>query len=754
MAKHTPTPFDETITNFDIVHQSLFEFPDIADIGPVLMKSILYEQDLMDNLLIKILGGKSRNTIKQFGNRLSHRAYPPGWPEVSWSMGEEPPDENGGSGGGSGGSGGGSGGGGDKDGDGDWENPRGADHGKVSFHFGSKTEKKLDAKFQQMEASGDEPIMEVPEWMIRAFPALPLMMTDITYDQKEFPIKRRYVRMMASLVGVDTDKLLDAILDSDTMKENPGAVNNLYVSFHVKLWDMAEPAKHYLFDFFSKTAMFMEETGNASQRADTRSIDGKWRPPHKPFKKKHTATPYEDGGGYEGEEVEGSMYGVFLQDDYFKSTIQFNGLEFAEFNMDALDAIPDLKTIYYSNQDKFHADGVTLKEEYYASTGDLYISTGYVAHTKAQIEGFIKNYRCPRAKPLVSDDHKYRWALRVNSPVKFKTFVTDAAGGVSEVDRLLPGHVYAVADDGSLYMEEACLSALIESGELTQIAYYRIHKDGIDMVNVLYPLGGMYINDTETDRFDATYVFGLDHPFAIAAPFFPDLVMEYKNYEAADAFYTSLQASILVSDVVYVDTPWWHTLIKVIALVIVAVVSYVSGFTLAQAIFAVMKALLVMIALTIATKIIMALFDNALLATILVVVISVVSGQYNNIANLAQNLAVNLPQLLAEFSNLMSTLYAGYVQSGVQGLQEEYLAFMDEQQDKENALIMSAGLGSSMDISILLDQPEETSYTEAVMFIVDPATYLKGFENFTSMGVDLLAQERIFDQTLQAKQII
>jgi hypothetical protein len=605
-----------------------------------------------------------------------------------------------------------------------------------------------------MEANGDEPIMEVPEWMIRAFPALPLMMTDITYDKKEFPIKRHYVRMMASLVGVDTDKLLDSILESDSMKENPGAVNNLYVSFHVKLWDMAEPAKHYLFDFFSQTAQFMEATGNMPKAADARSIDGKWRPKHKTHNSHYGVTPYEDGGGgYEGEDG-GAMVGVFLKDDYFKSTIQFNGLEFAEFNMDALDAIPDLKVIYYSNQEKFHADGVTLKEEYYASTGDLYIATGYLAKTKAQIKGFIKNYRCPRATPLVADDHKYRWALRVNSPVKFKTFITDAAGGVSEVDRLLPGHVYAVADDGSLYMEEASLSALIESGELTQIAYYRVHKEGIDMVNVLYPLGGMYINDTETDRYDATYVFGLDRPFAIAAPFFPDLVMEYKNYEAADAFYTSLQASILVSDVVYVDTPWWHTLLKVIAIVVVAVVSYVSGGTLSEAMFAAMKALLVMIALTIATKIIMAVFDNAILATIMIVALSVVSGQYNNILGLAQNMVVELPQLLAEFANLMNTLYAGYAQNGMQGLQEEYLAFMEEQQDKENEMIMSAGLGSSMDISILLDQPDETSYTDANLFIVDPATYLKGFEDFTSMGVDLLAQERIFDQTLEAKQII
>jgi hypothetical protein len=434
----------------------------------------------------------------------------------------------------------------------------------------------------------------------------------------------------------------------------------------------------------------------------------------------------------------------------------YKKLEFMEFNLDALGNDEELHKIYYSDSSRFKNG--ELKEEYYASTGDLYLDAGYEAKTQAQVKGYMRNYSCPRAKPLLADDHPNRHFLRVNSPVTVNVLTQNEEGSIVEVERLLPGHLYSVSEAGGskvLLDSPSGLMLSVEAEMLEKVSYYRIHAEGIDQITLVGPKSGLFIDDGSSDQFDNIYVFGLDKPFAVSIHFFPDLVMEYKYYEAANAFYTSVHASILVSDVKYVDVPWWTILLKVVILVVTAVITYISGGTLTAVMMSILKTAVVMFMVNLATMIVMGFFgEDAWLATLLVVAAAYLSGNYDNLIGAFQNGAASLSGILTEFSSLMNTLYSGYNQYQIQDAAKEYEAVMDMIKQEENVwAVVLFGIESKMDIGILF-QDEKQPVGNSQLSIMDPSTYLASFEQFTEIGVNLLDVDRTFDNVLEAKQIL
>lgn len=681
-------------------HQPVAPYPDIRDVSGLILEAGRQDNyDFMERLQAQIVGGVNGNNINAIKNRLDNKSYPLGWPEVRIFKGYIPDTDP-------------------------------------------------DAE------PGEKEEMEVPEMFLEAFPCAPMRIAGINARNPDFPIEELTwgkVRSYALAFGTDVGMAVNGIeaeiranaLDDSIPEEEKLVdedIDNVFFSPTVRLWDVCEPAKHYLFDFFKN----LHEEGitglSEEEQEQTRGPDGS-----KQFK---------------GE----NLTAVTVRHE----EVYNQGIRFAYLNLYDLDwgDINNPETVFYYNADKFTETG-ELKEEYYASTIDLYLTCGYIAYTFADVRTFMQTGEGVRAKPLVPDSHPRRQRLRVDNPVRTRVIVNrpegeDGTPGVSEiVTELLPGRTYERIDENTLEeilpeIQNEDLGGVLEGEvgtERIDIRYYRVHEGGVEVIRVVAPQA--YMNTVALD--DEEEYFGLvggavslENINEAAVPFFPAIVAEYKPHDKSDAFASSWHVTITTYEIVKYSTNWFSIILTVVFIAVSVFMPYIRGVQGALTAAIIGRQIAYTFAMFIIAKVMYGIFaDDPLLAALVTIGIAFAAGDYSNIAGLFNNMAISLPKLLMEFGSLLQRLQQGIAAQSIQDGMDEIAAmqqqYIEQQEEQNDMSVAFAANVNTMDPSLFYS--EETTI-EPPRFILQPQSMMDAQLNFNNIGFEIMDVQRNIDQSL------
>ena len=588
------------------------------------------------------------------------------------------------------------------------------------------------------EAEKEE--MEVPEILLEAFPCSPIRIGGINAGTPGFPVeklRRGNVNSYGLAFGTDINAALNGILNDRNV--DPAEIDNVFFSPTMRFWDVAEPTKRYMFDLF-KTLIDNDIVGlSEEEQEDTRVEDGS---KHFNFSNLTTISVRH-------EEVYNQGFGFAYLGNY---DISWGDIQSPE-------------TVFYYNKDKFHPNG-ELKEEYYASSIDLYLTCGYIAYNAYNVRAFMATGRTHRAEPLVPDNHPRRYRLRVDSPVTARIVVRrppgedGTPGGEELVTTLLPGRTYERIDEYTLEeiipeIQNEDLGGTLE-GEIgtarIDIRYYPVHEGGVEVIRVVNPIAWM--NTAAID--DEEEFFGLvggavdlENINEAAVPFFPAIVAEYKPHNKSDVFAASWHVTITTYDIVtYSGSNWFMMAIQAIALASYIFMPALGGAVGAAVTAQVATRAATAFAMFVIAKIAYGIFaDIPLLAAAIVIGAGLAMGGYAQLSSMFSNMAAELPQLLIKFGQMLDQLMTGVYQQQLQGvvsdiedLQEQYNQMLEESGYVERPTML-------MDPSLFID---ETSYVmEPPKRLVTPQTSMDQFLDFPNVGVNILDPQREIDESLQ-----
>lgn len=682
-------------------HQPVAPYPDIRDISGLILETGRQDNyDLTERLQAQIVGGVNGNAINAIKNRLNNKSYPLGWPTVRILKGYIPSTDP-------------------------------------------------DAE----EAEKEE--MEVPEMFMEAFPCAPMRIGGINARSPEFPVEGLTwgkVRSYALAFGTDVGMAVNGIeaeirsqsLDPNIPEEEKlkdEDIDNVFFSPTVRIWDVCEPAKHYLFDFFKQLAEGGITGLTEEEQEETRVEDGS-----KHFKRENLTNVQ-----------------VFHEEVY-QQTISFAYL--GVYDLDWGD-IRNPETVFYYNADKFTESG-ELKEEYYASSIDLYLTCGYIAYTSADVRTFMKTGEGQRASPLVDDSHPRRKRLRVDNPVRTRVIVNKAEnpdgtpGGSEITTELLPGRTYERIDENTLEeilpeIQNEDIGGTLE-GEIgtarIDIRYYRIHEGGVEVVRVVNPVAAMATAAiTDADEYFGLVGGAVDlaNINEASVPFFPAIVAEYKPQVKSDVFASSWHVTVSVYEIVKYGTNWFAIIITAVLMAVSVFMPYLRGAQNIAIAAIIGKQLAYAFAMFIIAKIMYGIFaDDPLIATLVMIGVAFAAGNFSNISGLFNNMAVSLPKLLLEFGQIIERMQQGIMAQSIQDdkedledMQNQYIEQQNEEADTSLALAVNF-----QTMNPALFYSEESVVAAPPPFILSPQSAMDAQLNFNNVGFEIMDIQRSIDLSL------
>ena len=752
------TPY-KVVSSIQIINQPLVEYPDSRDLSQAIYLSIFRDDDLGKRVQQSVIADLGRPDMLKLMNRIDRGVYPGGWPVASFSMGEGP-DTHG----------------------------RKKSKSKLKHPFRLVFEHQHGERYKDLspldggdyippttpppdhgdgggsggggggDTAGGEPI--IVEEMAQPLPAIPLRKLEMDYNNPDSDLYqyRREFRLLCKSIGASPDRILRDVMESDSVAEDPGAIDDIYVYNCIRLWEKSSPGIKYLYKFFDTLSGVMGELSPPDKdnghppEGDYRGIGGHWL--DRDIQGFIYVDKRDGDGAFEEEEM--YTYAFFAANEFYTHVVTFSGVEHWEHDLNAVAADERLNYMYYSDESKFKNG--QLIEEYYASTATAYSLAGILCKNRGQVDSYRRTGRGHKAQPEVPKDYIQSQYMRVDSPVLYKGKMMNFEGTIVDIDRVVPGKVYnRVQEGGQWILQEIITLPEEDSLDAKQLSIYWIHAEGIKELRIPEIKTGMQVIDGETG-YDILVAYDMRQWQTVSVPLFPSLFLEEKDYIASDIFAASLHVTIIAATVEFVSAPWWTILIKVVGIALMAYGGY-TLLALESAIEVALFALEAAIMYALSMVILEIAKQNPALAVIAAVVVMAIGSKFHGTSLLAE-MSADLPKVLMQFSDYMSKIMVSHSKAEMEDMALELKELADTQKDALNALELLTGPDPAWDseeMQELLGVGEEEvdrNPLPAAPLPITPESYLGAFDEFTDIGFTLTDPDVYLDQALKLELLI
>jgi len=377
---------------------------------------------------------------------------------------------------------------------------------------------------------------------LEVLPAIPLRISNANYTTFG-ATKQAQIEDLLSVIHLNAEDVLDAVMNDPGIE--PGDLDNIYVNFGVRMWDISQAGMSYLYSMFEN----LYPSQGVTQGTYNNSPSGDDKPQN------NILTTTEDN----------------------KYAFQFSYISYEHTSLLDIDANSGSteNAVYYSDLSRFGDDGL-LKYNYYVSSGKGTYNVGYKADTLTEVANFLAGNGTPN--PGTTSGEATNW-LQVTERMVYNNpspTLLEAAGGVSTLIYLTPDLVYENNGSGVLQLIEAASEATTVGQSIT---YYCCKPSGLDAYTVVAPIAALKVIDGDSGRFRMVK-FNLGNRDDLMVPFVHTFIKDLSNSQVSKLFLAGAHVSIYIAHyevIVHAGMSFFKALVMLIIIIVVIYFAWVAG---------------------------------------------------------------------------------------------------------------------------------------------------------------------------------
>ena len=377
---------------------------------------------------------------------------------------------------------------------------------------------------------------------LEVLPAIPLRISNANYTTFG-ATKQAQIEDLLSVIHLNAEDVLDAVMNDPGIE--PGDLDNIYVNFGVRMWDISQAGMSYLYSMFEN----LYPSQGVTQGTYNNSPSGDDKPQN------NILTTTEDN----------------------KYAFQFSYISYEHTSLLDIDANSGSteNAVYYSDLSRFGDDGL-LKYNYYVSSGKGTYNVGYKADTLTEVANFLAGNGTPN--PGTTSGEATNW-LQVTERMVYNNpspTLLEAAGGVSTLIYLTPDLVYKNNGSGVLQLIEAASEATTVGQSIT---YYCCKPSGLDAYTVVAPIAALKVIDGDSGRFRMVK-FNLGNQDDLMVPFVHTFIKDLSNSQVSKLFLAGAHVSIYIAHyevIVHAGMSFFKALVMLIIIIVVIYFAWVAG---------------------------------------------------------------------------------------------------------------------------------------------------------------------------------
>ena len=377
---------------------------------------------------------------------------------------------------------------------------------------------------------------------LEVLPAIPLRISNANYTTFG-ATKQAQIEDLLSVIHLNAEDVLDAVMNDPGIE--PGDLDNIYVNFGVRMWDISQAGMSYLYSMFEN----LYPSQGVTQGTYNNSPSGDDKPQN------NILTTTEDN----------------------KYAFQFSYISYEHTSLLDIDANSGSteNAVYYSDLSRFGDDGL-LKYNYYVSSGKGTYNVGYKADTLTEVANFLAGNGTPN--PGTTSGEATNW-LQVTERMVYNNpspTLLEAAGGTSTLIYLTPDLVYKNNGSGVLQLIEAASEATTVGQSIT---YYCCKPSGLDAYTVVAPIAALKVIDGDSGRFRMVK-FNLGNRDDLMVPFVHTFIKDLSNSQVSKLFLAGAHVSIYIAHyevIVHAGMSFFKALVMLIIIIVVIYFAWVAG---------------------------------------------------------------------------------------------------------------------------------------------------------------------------------
>jgi hypothetical protein len=581
------------------------------------------------------------------------------------------------------------------------------------------------------------------------FPAIPLRYRNKNFYEEDSGLDNDMIEKQLDQIRLDGSKIIDDIMEDESIADDPNKVDNIYIKFHVRLYDESIAGRQYLYTFFKGLFDFNFETNDTEQPLNC--------------KKLITSDESELDGNYTIDDSACNSITVYTDFHWYK--FGFSTIRNTFYTLTQIFADTDLYNIYHSDYRSFDSSG-KIRRVFYTSSGSLLTPAGFTAENENDVENWLKGGTQGKksAMKLPDDAPGLYWMKPAVRIIRYDGIIYDSEDppNISPMTELVPEYVYVRYELGGVTYPRIVPTVPPVSGydSVSEITYYEVSEFGMNAYTVYGAEAMIQVQDTETNTGSMVMLLPTDVNKMTVPYFYGMLLNDVGQHPATDAFITSLHLGVYVADVTVTEMSWWMIVIKVVGFVVAVFTAYV---TLGQSLtlyVALQTAMLAIIYFGFSYYLAKIVFEIAadfgmigqIVASVFMVIVGTLMGGGNFKALLPNTATMSLPSMLLNFTKLLSAGFKVYSDLEKEKLLEEDIDFEEEKKVLEAEITMAerelAGrtdtselIGSLMDDIRVSIQP------------MDPERYFQAQEDFVNIGISTLDYDSIYEEQFEFRTL-
>ncbi len=578
-----------------------------------------------------------------------------------------------------------------------------------------------------------------------AFPEVPLRYRNFNFNEDGSPLDEGMIEDQLDNVRLDGSKIIKEIMSNEDIADDPNKVDNIYIKFHVRLWDESIAGRQYLYTFFKGLFDFhFNNSGGAEQPTNCKKL----------------IDPGNSGGLDDGAYIvdESACNSITVYTDFHWYKFGFSTVRNTFYTLDQISQNIDLYNLYHSNYKSFDKYG-NFTKVFYTSSGSLLTPAGFTAENQKDVDNWLRGGSSGKksAMRLADDAPGLYWLKPANRIIRYEGDIYDAEGNISTMEELVPEYVYVRFDVGGvLYPRIIPLKPGYESVPgVSEITYYEVGPNGMDAYTVFGPEAIIQVQDTETNT-GSLVTLELGDANKISVPYFYGMLLnDVGQHPATDAFITGLHIGVYVADVTTVKLPWWQIAIKVVGFVIALYTAYAGGFIWYQAL---LYATVMYMSAYYLAKIVFeiagefGLFAQIVAAIFVAIISQQMAGGGSILGKTFDISSMSLSQMLLNFTKLLSFGFKEYQKLEIEDMLED-----EKEEQDQNKILQDEISRNEKEGKSLLDSEELIeslmSDTRASITPMDPAMYFDAQENFVNIGTSAFDYDSIFEEQYEFRTL-
>ena len=373
---------------------------------------------------------------------------------------------------------------------------------------------------------------------LETLPAVPLRISNANYTTFG-ATKQAQIEDLLSIIHLDAEEILDAVLNDPGVAGDLGDVDNIYVNFGVRMWDTSQAGMSYLYTMFEN----LYPSQGVTQGTYNNSPGGDTKPQN------NILTTTEDN----------------------KSAFQFSYITYEHTSLADINADSGSveNGIYYSDMSRFDADDL-LVNRYFVSSGKGTYNVGYKADDLDEVQDFLDGSGVPN--PGTTTGEATNW-LQVTERMVYNNpspTLLEADDSASDIIYLTPDLVYENNGSGTLRLVEQASEATTVGQSIT---YYCCKVSGLDAYTVVAPISALKVIDGDSGHFRMVK-FNLGNKPDLMVPFIHTFIKDLSNQRVSQLFLAGAHVSIYIAHYEVIHHAGMSFLEALVMIIIIVVIVY------------------------------------------------------------------------------------------------------------------------------------------------------------------------------------